>query len=168
MSSKEVPDPWASVMRRRGLTRADGVANISALARKAGLATETARRAVHGIGVTRPDTVSALMEVLGPDVQKWLGTHVELGPYEPPSESSMLTSRQRDALTELIRSMTERRAEDGDGRGQQSAPTSNVTPLPAAGDVDDSQVPDDVAARRTDTKSRTQQARDAQDESGES
>ena len=58
-------------------------------------------------------------------------------------------------------------AEDVMGNAQHPAPTSNVTQLPTAGDVDDAEMPHDVAARRTGRKSRAQQAREQQDQDAE-
>lgn len=105
MSTEEVPEPWASRMVERGFTRRDGGPNVSALARRIDVAPETARRAVKGIGSPDPDTVRRLVDALGADVQDWLGQRVELGPYEPPAESALLTGPQRDALTRLIRAI---------------------------------------------------------------
>ncbi len=104
-SIREVPEPWATRMVERGYTRRDGGANISELARKAGLAVETVRRVVHGIGTPGPETVAALVDKLGADVEDWTGQHVTAGPYVPPSESALLTGPQRDALTDLIRAI---------------------------------------------------------------
>lgn len=98
-----VPEPWASRMVERGLVRADGAPNMSMLARRAGIAVETARRAILGIGRASPDTVARLVEHLGPEAQDWLGQKVDLGPYEPPSEAALLTQRERWVLDQLIR-----------------------------------------------------------------
>src|SRR5690606_4869597 len=104
-STREVPEPWSTRMVERGYTRRDGGANISALARKAELAVETVRRVVHGIGTPGPETVAALAELLGADVEDWTGQHVTAGPYVPPPESALLTEPQREALTALIRAI---------------------------------------------------------------
>ena len=98
--------------------------------------------------------------MLGPDVQKWLGANVELGPYVPPAESSLLTSRQRDAVTELIRAMTERRAEESDPGGN-TAPTTRDEVTASAG-LDPNEY--DLAAYTTGKKSPVQQAREHQDQ----
>ena len=120
MSTEEVPEPWASRMIERGVTRQDGRANITRLAKQADLAVETARRAIKGIGEPSPATVAAIAGVLGWDVQNWMGVKIELGPYSPPEESALLTSPQRDALTTLIRAIAaEQRA--GVGNAQQPA-----------------------------------------------
>ena len=104
---QKVPEPWASRMVARGFVRADGTPNVSTLARRAGVAVETARRAVLGIGHASPDTVARLVQELGPQVHDWLGQEVELGSYEPPREAALLTHRERRALDQLIRVMAE-------------------------------------------------------------
>jgi len=104
---QKVPEPWASRMVARGFVRADGNPNVSTLARRAGVAVETARRAVLGIGHASPDTVARLVQELGPEVHDWLGQEVELGSYEPPREAALLTQRERRALDQLIRVMAE-------------------------------------------------------------
>lgn len=109
-TSQAVPEPWASRMVERGFVRPDGAPNISLLARSAGVAVETARRALLGIGQASTETVERLVGQLGPEVQQWLGLKVDLGPYEPPREAALLTDRERRALDQLIRVMAERKA----------------------------------------------------------
>ena len=102
-----VPEPWASRMVARGFMRADGTPNVSMLARRAGVAVETARRAVLGIGHASPDTVLRLVQELGPQVYDWLAQEVPLGSYEPPREAALLTPPERRALDQLIRVMAQ-------------------------------------------------------------
>lgn len=91
-------------MIQRGLTRSDGRPNISALARRAGVAVETARRVVHGKGVADADTVAALAKVLGDDVASWLAWRTDkLEEWTPPSESRLLTREEREVLDRLVR-----------------------------------------------------------------
>jgi hypothetical protein len=96
-------------MVERGFVRAQGVPNISMLAREAGVAVETARRALLGIGRPNSETVVRLVSQLGPEVQQWAGLKVDLGPYEPPREAALLTERERRALDHLIRVMAGRK-----------------------------------------------------------
>jgi len=90
VATQQVPEPWASRMIERGLVQRDGRANISALARKAQVAVETARRVLNGTGTPDPETVLRLAEVLGMDIQEWVGQKVDLGPYDPPDEAVLL------------------------------------------------------------------------------
>jgi hypothetical protein len=111
-----VPEPWASRMVARGFVRKDGTPNVSVLARRAGVAVETARRAVLGIGHASPETVARLVQQLGPEVRDWLDQEVDLGSYEPPREAARLTQRERRALNQLIRVMAERNRREGGAR----------------------------------------------------
>lgn len=122
VSRSEVPEPWASRMTERGYTRRDGGPNISALSRSMDVSVETARRAVKGIGIPEPETVAALVDKLGDDVQDWIGQTVAAGPYEPPSESALLTGPQRDALTDLIRAIAVGQRQKAGGEHARSAP----------------------------------------------
>ncbi len=110
-----VPEPWAGRLVAKGFVRADGTPNVSLLARKAGVAVETARRAIHDIGTPSPETVARLMAELGPEIQDWVGQRVDLGPYEPPSEAALLTKRERRALDQLIRAIAERNRSSANG-----------------------------------------------------
>lgn len=132
MSSNEVPEPWATRMTERGFTRRDGGPNVSALARAMGVSVETARRAVKGIGTPEPETVSALMDQLGSDVQDWTGQTVAAGPYMPPRESALLTGPQRDALTDLIRAIAAGQRQKAGGRDAKSNTAPMNGPDPAA------------------------------------
>lgn len=105
MSTQEVPWPWASLMIDRGFVARTGAANISGLARRCDLAVETVRRAIHGVGTPKPETVAALVDVLGPEVEDLLGVSIEMGEYVPPSEAMYLDIDQRKALDQLIRVM---------------------------------------------------------------
>ena len=115
-STERIPEPWATRLVARGFVRANGAPNISRLARQAGIAVETARRAILGIGTASPETVLRLMAELGPEVQDWIGQRVDLGSYEPPIEAALLTTRERRALDQLIRAMAERKRSSDSGQ----------------------------------------------------
>lgn len=128
MQTRDVPEPWASRMVQRGLTRRDGRPNISALARSAGVAVETARRVVHGVGIADAGTVAALATVLGDDIAGWLDWRAEgLDVWEPPSESRLLTREEREVLDRLVRLMVI------DRRGHAVLPTVSSEPLDLKG-----------------------------------
>lgn len=137
MSNTEVPEPWASRMIDRGFTRRDGGPNVTRLADATGLSIETARRAVKGIGTPNPPTVAALVEALGPDVEAWTGQKVAAGPYVPPAESALLTTRQRKALTELIRAFTSDEQKDTDDDDTSSMYRAGGRPASERTAVDD-------------------------------
>lgn len=115
-TTERIPEPWAARLVARGFVRADGAPNVSMLARQAGVAVETARRAILGIGTASPETVMRLMTELGPEIQDWIGQRVDLGPYEPPTEAVLLTKRERRALDQLIRAMAEGKQSSDNGR----------------------------------------------------
>jgi hypothetical protein len=128
VQTRDVPEPWASRMVQRGLTRRDGQPNISALARSAGVAVETARRVVHGVGIADAGTVAALATVLGDDIAGWLDWRAEgLDVWEPPSESRLLNREEREVLDRLVRLMVM------DRRGELAP---RIRPLPEPGDRD--------------------------------
>ena len=110
MSSKDVPEPWATRMVERGFTDpryAQDRPSMSRLAESLDIHTSTVSAAIRGTRRTSPETVVALAEALGDDVAEWLGVEYH-GKWQPPPASSLLTDRQRKAIEELINSMTER------------------------------------------------------------
>lgn len=139
--------------------------------------TSTISSAIKGAG-RKPSaaTVVALTRALGDDVAEWLGEE-RAAAWDPPAESSLLTDRQRKAVEEIIRAMTERREDVGqhaasiNQAGVSPANGANdghiVTHLPTAEALDPT-IPDDVAARTEEAKGRAQAERDRQDEEGES
>lgn len=133
--------------------------------------TSTISSAIKGTG-RKPSaaTVVALTRALGDDVAEWLGAE-RAAAWDPPAESSLLTDRQRKAVEEIIRAMTERREDVGNddrSAATSQAPGSGATvhELPTAEALDPT-IPDDVAARTEEAKGRTQAERDRQDEEGE-
>lgn len=133
--------------------------------------TSTISSAIKGTG-RKPSaaTVVALTRALGDDVAEWLGAE-RAAAWDPPAESSLLTDRQRKAVEEIIRAMTERREDVGNddrSAATSQAPGSGATvhELPTAEALDPT-IPDDVAARTEEAKGRTQAERDRQDDEGE-
>lgn len=105
----KVPEPWASRLVERGFTDRrsanSSTPSVGALADALDLNTTTITEAISGKRRPNPTTVAMLMNALGRDVADWLGLDYH-GPWTPPPEAALLTSRQRKALDELIRSMT--------------------------------------------------------------
>lgn len=115
VSSNEVPEPWASRMVERGFTDPrynDDRPSLSALRDASGVHVSTISNAIRGKRTPSAGTISALVAVLGDDVAGWLGS-VAVSPWTPPAEASLLTDRQRKAVEEIIRAMTEHRQEVG-------------------------------------------------------
>lgn len=102
MSTRPVPEVWGRVMMEHGYSHR-GIPSISALARKADISVETARRFIHKAGVPEAATVAALSDLLGDAfVSEWMGTPTAGAVYEGPDVSRYLNERQRLAVTELI------------------------------------------------------------------
>lgn len=113
---KALPWHWEQRLRERGYEKQRGEgASPAALARAAGLHTSTVTGAIHGTKEPTAETVKALCERLGDDVAEWLGFE-RPREWELPDEAALLTDRQREAVIELILSMTERRAVDAPRR----------------------------------------------------
>lgn len=108
---RTVPEPWAAEMVNEGFKDPrTGEPSITALALESGIAVETVRRLLYGIGVPSESTLSAVAKALDipvPTVRKWAGRPAgERTPYSPPPEADQLNVRQRKAVDELIRSTT--------------------------------------------------------------
>ena len=104
-----VPEPWATRMAQRGLS------SYTRLADASGVAVETVRRAVLGVGVPRPETVRALSVALGDDIQGWIGVH--LGDrYSPPSDADLLDPDERAAVDQMIRLLARGKRQDSVAR----------------------------------------------------
>lgn len=108
---RTLSEPWATRLVERGFTDpryTHDVPSLSRLAEACGMHTSTVSAAIKGTG-RKPsaETVAALVRELGDDVAGWLG-EATVRPWSPPAEASLLTDRQRRAVEELIRSMTER------------------------------------------------------------
>lgn len=119
-----IPERWAARLVQRGYVDrrgTSGAPSLSALADACGTSTTTISNAITGRRTTSAEVVNALVKALGPDVADWLGVP-RPSAWEPPAEASLLTDRQRKAVEEIIRAMTERREEVGND--ERSAPTS--------------------------------------------
>lgn len=137
----DIPEVWAKAMIEAGFIdrRFTQVPtpSLRALADAAGLHPTTVSRMVSGRGVAKVENIAAVAEKLGVDVVKVSGwvrqTREETEPYDIPPEVDLLTRRERDALTELIRAVTEsRRTGDGNAAASKHAEGSSALDLSVA------------------------------------
>lgn len=120
MSTKPVPEEWARRMvALRFVYR--GTPSISALAREAGVTTETARRFVHKIGEPDADTVVAISKAMREDMSWWIGSRPASEIYVGPKSSRWLDDRQRLALDELIHAFVKGGSDAGDAEAEKIA-----------------------------------------------
>lgn len=115
--SKEVPEPWASAMVARGFVHHERPSS-SALARKAGLANETVRRMVLGIGTPEQVNVSRVADALGVarvKVSGWCGVRRDIEEsYEPPTNADLMNREERDAVSRIIQLFVDERKAGGE------------------------------------------------------
>src|SRR5699024_780425 len=122
-------DQWTEAIIRAGYTdpryREDRP-SFSRLAEAAGLHTTTVSRLVRGVGKPKPGVVEAVAAALGVDVRfvaEWVQqARTESRPYEPPAEVNLLTRREQDAVTELIRAIAAREERTDEPQGTTSDP----------------------------------------------
>lgn len=122
-------DQWTEAIIRAGYTdpryREDRP-SFSRLAEAAGLHTTTVSRLVRGVGKPKPGVVEAVAAALGVDVRfvsEWAQqVRSETRPYEPPAEVNLLTRREQDAVTELIRAIAAREERAGEPESTTSDP----------------------------------------------
>lgn len=95
--------------------------SMSALAQELDLHTSTVSAVIRKKRDASPETVNLLVDALGSDIAEWLDVPY-FGPWEPPAAATALTRRQRDALSELIVAITERKEVVGNVEGDP-APT---------------------------------------------
>src|SRR5690625_1335710 len=120
-------DQWTEAIIRAGYTdpryREDRP-SFSRLAEAAGLHTTTVSRLVRGVGKPKPGVVEAVAAALGVDVRfvsEWAQqVRSETRPYEPPAEVNLLTRREQDAVTELIRAIAAREERTDEPQGTTS------------------------------------------------
>lgn len=132
----QLPEPWATALVTAGYTDPryrDDRPSLGALAEAAGLHTTTVSRMVHGRGNAKHENVVAVAEALRVDVvevSSWVRqARTEEAPYEFPSEVHLLSRREQDAITELIRAMAEYRKDresDGNPSPMSQAPVSGA------------------------------------------
>lgn len=100
----ETPEPWLKLMEARGYS------SLRNLAEAAGLSHPVVSRMVKGITVPKDESVNAIAKALSVrpaaiyDLVK-VSAPSESGPWRPPAEAARLTTSQREALTQLIRTM---------------------------------------------------------------
>lgn len=119
MSTKPVPEPWASHMVAKGCVWR-GEPSIRALATKAGANVETTRRLVHRMGTPQAEVIIAVSDVLGVDVASWVGVPTPGDLYTGPDDSRFLNPRQRSALTDLIHAFVEGASWSGNRRPEET------------------------------------------------
>lgn len=120
MARRETPEPWKTLMERRG------IGSLRHLAREAGVSNPAVTRLVHGDGVSQDETIRRVADALGLDLPT-MYAHVgmespEAEPYVPPAEANRLTARQRRAIDEMIRAIVAEREDDDAGTQDQQKP----------------------------------------------
>lgn len=143
MSKREVPEPWASAMRKAGVVdKRWGNPSWSELGRRVGVHASTITRMVDG-GNTDLDTVGKVADELRIEVEtvgQWIQAALPVHDlYKAPPESRLLDDEEREVLTRLIITMAKGKA--GNELGKRSA-QKRLSVVP-----DDA---DDEAARRSD------------------
>lgn len=106
---RTTPPQWVKLMESKNL------GSIRQLADKSGVSHPAIARLIHREGVTKDENIVAVAEALGVKPARiyelaGMNAPTEAGPYVPPEEAARLTTRQREALTELIRAMVDTKA----------------------------------------------------------
>lgn len=142
-----VPEPWASALVRAQFTDpryADDRPSLSQLAEAARLHPTTVSKMIRGVGRAKVENVAAVADALGVDVVEVSGwvkqARSRAKPYSVPTEVDLLTEREQDALSELIRAIAAGRREDG-GEHARSAPNTQPSPAGDAGQQDGEVLP---------------------------
>lgn len=169
--STDPTTPWAEAMTRvRAVDPRNGRPSWNRLAELSGVSTSTITSMVAGKRRASETTIAKVASALRIDaaeVSGWLGLdRVVHHPYEPPAESALLTTRQRKALTELIRAFTSDEQKDDDHDHTSSMYRAGVRPA----EVDDMPELTDQEALRLAAlrgEKRGQKAAEAQDREGE-
>lgn len=139
-TERELPYRWAERLIARGFTdrRTDhqyARPSLGALSDATGVHQTTLKSAITGTRKPSVETVQRLMRALGDDVAGWLGQG-RVVEWIPPAEASLLTDRQRKAVEEIIRAMTERREDVG----QDAASTRRAGESPAEDDDEGAEI----------------------------
>lgn len=127
MSNTEVPEPWRTRLIDRGFVDPrynDERPSLRRLGTEIDVHPSTISNAISGRSRASEETVARLVEALGDDVAGWLG-RIRPRQWTPPAEASLLTDRQRKAVEELIRAMTERQ-EQRHGTPQEGTPNTQA------------------------------------------
>lgn len=97
----DVPEPWRTLMDRKGIPSA------RQLALRSGVSQPAIGRLLHREGRQEDDTIIRVADTLGLDLSEayeLAGVDApEAKPYVPPPEAHRLNERQRRAIDELIR-----------------------------------------------------------------
>lgn len=106
---RTTPPQWVKLMESKNL------GSIRQLADKSGVSHPAIARLIHREGVTKDENIVAVAKTLGVTPARiyelaGMDAPPEAGPYVPPEEAARLTTRQREALTELIRAMVDTKA----------------------------------------------------------
>jgi len=159
----QVPEPWASAMVKVGFTDPrydDPRPSMSRLAEAAGLHTTTVSRMVRETKQPDPENVAHVAKALRQDVREvseWVrqaGTVAR--EYRVPAEVNLLTQREQDAISELIRAIAATREAVVGNAESSTAPIGDDETEPSRND-EQSVVPPSAegnAARRGPTVSR--------------
>lgn len=113
MNANTIPEPWATWLLDAGFVDPRGASNrpsMRRLAEAANLSNSTIANTLHGRTTPSAEVLSAISDALRVPLRE---VHAAAGvaatdarrPYEWPAEADQLTTRQRSAVTELIRAM---------------------------------------------------------------
>lgn len=137
---RETPEPWATAMMEALATAPNGAPSITRLAEMAGISVETTRRVLYGMGDARVETINAIAAALRTDVRKvseWAEQARSVAePYKVPAEADLLTDKERRAVTNLIRAITDGRRRSNEASqepGSQAGGAELEKPTPIAG-----------------------------------
>lgn len=126
MSRKPWPEQWRSLLEPKFRSR-------HALADRAGVSVQTVVRLVDGIGEPSPETVQAVADALGVDVDVVLETagldRSDHGPFVLPGRASQLTDIQRRAILAVVHAMLSPKRDEVMGDDREPAP---IVRLPKA------------------------------------
>ncbi|WP_343993080.1 hypothetical protein [Terrabacter terrae] len=97
---------------------------------------------LYGMVSSEPETVAAVAEALRLDVRTvsdWAGAaRSVIEPYRPPAEADLLTLKQRRAVDQIIRAMTDREeSTDDTAPNTKAGRAGSVTKLPTPPTMED-------------------------------
>lgn len=137
-------EPWASALVNARFVDPryadEDRPSLSRLAEAAKLHPTTVSKMVRGVGRAKVENVAAVAAALNVDVRevfRWVKqARSQAEPYQMPAEVDLLTEREQEAISELIRAMAAGRREAGEEH-ERSAPTSAVEEDPEVPSPDD-------------------------------
>lgn len=120
MSREPLPEPWRSLLEKKGIDSKRG------LATRTGISPQTAKRLIDGDGQPSAATVAAVADELfngdRTEVWKLAGlSRQDHGDWALPPEASQLDPEQRAAVLAVVRAMLPADARRGDGDAERSA-----------------------------------------------